>query len=87
MAQMVLELCEETALILYPCVFKDDKGNPKDKIQCPAYMELVQDLFKQCFDVLEEARIQLNEETICKMFVESNVDITENLIKGAVYLK
>lgn len=83
MAQMMLELCEETALVLYPWVFKDERGRPRDKMQSPPYTELVQDLFRQCFDVQEEARIQLNEETIKKMFVESGVDITKELIKGA----
>lgn len=83
MAQMMVELCEQTALVLYPWVFKDERGRPRDKMQSPPYAELVQDLFRQCFDVQEEARIQLNEDTIEKMFVESGVDITKELIKGA----
>ncbi|XP_071644393.1 uncharacterized protein [Temnothorax longispinosus] len=82
MAQMMAELCEQTALVLYPWVFKDERGRPRDKMQSLAYTELVQDLFRQCFDVQEEARIQLNEDMIGKMFVESGVDITEELIKG-----
>lgn len=84
MAYMMVELCEHTALVLYPWVFKDERGRPRDKMQSPPYTELVQDLFRQCFDVQEEARIQLNEDTIAKMFIESGVDITEELIKGAV---
>lgn len=84
MAYMMVELCEHTALVLYPWVFKDERGRPRDKMQSPPYTELVQDLFKQCFDVQEEARIQLNEDMIARMFVESDVDITEELIKGAV---
>lgn len=83
MAHMMLELCEQTALVFYPWVFKDERGRPRDKMQSPPYTELVQDLFRQCFDVQEEARIQLNEDTIEKMFVESGVDITKELIKGA----
>lgn len=84
MEQMIVELCEHTALVLYPWVFKDERGRPRDKMQSPPYTELVQDLLRQCYDVQEEARIQLNEDTIGKMFVESGVDITEELIKGAV---
>lgn len=84
MEQMMIELCEHTALVLYPWVFKDERGRPRDKMQSPPYTELVQVLFKQCYDVQEEARIQLNEDTIEKMFVESGVDVTEELIKGAV---
>lgn len=83
MAHMMLELCEQTALVLYPWVFKDEHGRLRDKMQSPPYTELVQDLFKHCFDVQEEARIQLNEDTIEKMFVESGVDITKELIEGA----
>lgn len=84
MAQMVVELCEKTVLVLYPWVFKDERGRPRDKWQSPPYTELVQDLFRQCFDVQEELRIQLNEDTIERMFVESGVDITKELIKGAL---
>jgi len=82
MAQMVDKLCEETALVLYPWVFKDERGRSRDKMLSPPYTELVQDLFRQCFDVQEEARIQLNEDTIKKMFVESDVDVTKELIAG-----
>lgn len=84
MAQMMLELCENTVLVLYPWVFKDERGRPRDKWQSPPYTELVQDLFRQCFDVQEELRIQLNEDTIERMFVESGVDITKELIKGVL---
>lgn len=83
MAQMVVELCEKTVLVLYPWVFKDERGRSRDKWQSPPYTELVQDLFRQCFDVQEELRIQLNEDTIERMFVESGIDITKELIKGA----
>ncbi|XP_029160788.1 uncharacterized protein LOC114932651 [Nylanderia fulva] len=82
MAQMMIELCEKTVLVLYPWVFKDERGRPRDKWQSLPYTELVQDLFRQCFDVQEELRIQLNEDMIEKMFVESGVDITKDLIKG-----
>ncbi|XP_067213347.1 uncharacterized protein [Linepithema humile] len=82
MAQMVDKLCEETTLVLYPWVFKDERGWSRDKMQSPPYTELVQDLFRQCFDVQEEARIQLNEDMIKKMFVESGIDVTKELIAG-----
>lgn len=84
MSYMVIELCEETALLLYPWVFKDERDRPRDKMQSPPYTELVQDLFKQCFDVQEEVRIQLNEDIIERMFVESGVNVTDELVKGAL---
>lgn len=81
LAQMIFELSEVTALVFYPWVFKEE-GRHRDKYQCPPYLELINTLFRQNFDVLEELRVQLNEETIEKMFVESNVEITKELVAG-----
>lgn len=81
LAQMIFELSEVTALVFYPWVFKEE-GRHRDKYQCPPYLELINTLFRQNFDVLEEFRVQLNEETIEKMFVESNVEITKELVAG-----
>lgn len=83
MEYMMIELCEATVLLLYPWVFKDEQGRMRDKLQSPPYTELVQDLFKQCYDMQEELRIQLTEELIEKIFVESNVEVTEEMILGA----
>ncbi|XP_076754872.1 uncharacterized protein LOC143425768 [Xylocopa sonorina] len=80
--QMMFELAEETSLVFYPWVFRDEEGRHRDKYQCPPYLELINTLFKTNFDVLEELRTQLNEETIEKMFVESNVEITKELVAG-----
>ncbi|KAK2581223.1 hypothetical protein KPH14_008021 [Odynerus spinipes] len=82
MAQMMLELCEMMVVILYPWVFKDEEGNPKIKMQCAPYTELVRDLLRGIFDVQEEIRIQLDEETIKKMFVESDIEITKERVIG-----
>ncbi|XP_017880586.1 uncharacterized protein LOC108625254 [Ceratina calcarata] len=82
LAQMMFELSEETALVFYPWVLRDEEGRHRDKYQSPQYLELINTLFKQNFDILEELRIHLNEENIEKMFVESNVEITKELIAG-----
>ena len=79
------ELSEETALLLYPWVFIDDNGKMLDKNNSPPYVELVHEIFPECFDIAEEIRIQLDEDTIEKMFVESNVTITEDLVEGNGY--
>lgn len=79
---MTISLCEETALMLYPWVFIDEEGGPKNKRDCPEYTELVDDLFKNYFDVAEELRVQLDLETIENMFVESDVELTEEMIMG-----
>ncbi|XP_053986999.1 uncharacterized protein LOC128880691 [Hylaeus volcanicus] len=82
LAQMSFELVEETALVFYPWVFVDAEGRHQDKYQSPPYIELTTVLFKQNFDVLEEQRLQLTEEMIENMFVESNIEITRELIAG-----
>ncbi|CAK9809989.1 Thioredoxin domain-containing protein 6 [Anthophora plagiata] len=82
LAQMMFELSEETALVFYPWVFTDEEGRYRDKFQSPPYVELVHTLFKQNYDVLEELRVYLTEEMIEKMFVESDVEITPELITG-----
>ncbi|XP_029049566.2 uncharacterized protein LOC114879127 [Osmia bicornis bicornis] len=82
LAQMMFEMSEETALVFYPWVFRDEEGRRRDKYQSPPYTELINVLFKQNYDVLEEQRIRLTEEMIEKMFVESNVEITKELIAG-----
>ena len=82
LAQMIFELSELTALVFYPWVFKDEEGRHRDKYQSPPYLELINTLFKQNYDVLEELRVQLNEEMIESMFVESNVEITKELVAG-----
>ncbi|CAK9821983.1 Thioredoxin domain-containing protein 6 [Anthophora retusa] len=82
LAQMMFELSEETALVFYPWVFTDEEGRYRDKFQSPPYVELVHTLFKQNYDVSEELRVYLTEEMIEKMFVESDVEITPELIAG-----
>jgi len=71
-------------MLFYPWVFKDEYDRIRDKLQSPPYTELVQDLFKQYFDVMEEVRLHLNKDIIEKLFFESNVDITDQLIQGAL---
>lgn len=82
LAQMMRELCEETALLLYPWIFFDDEGNPRDKKNSPAYCELVNELFEQCFDVVEEVRIKLDEKMIEDIFTESGIELTDDMIFG-----
>ena len=81
---MMFELCEETALLLYPWVFRDEEGNRLDKSNSPYYQQLINDIFPGRFDIAEEIRMELNEDTIEKMFVESGVTITDELVEGTI---
>lgn len=83
LAHMMFELSEMTALVFYPWVFVDEEGRHRDKYQCPPYIDLTTILFKQNFDIAEEQRLFLTEEAIEKMFVESGVEITKELVAGA----
>lgn len=80
----MFELCEETAIVLYPWIFIDEEGFQKDKDTCPAYTELVREIFPQRFDILEQTRLQLDEGQIEKMLVESDIEITDDLIAGPI---
>lgn len=79
----MFELCEETALLLYPWVFVNDNGYAVDKNLAVPYSELKNELFLECFDIVEEARVELDEDTIHRMFTESDVKIDEDLVAGS----
>ncbi|XP_011307360.1 uncharacterized protein [Fopius arisanus] len=81
---MMCELSEETILILYPWVFLDDARYAKDKEKCPPYRELIYGLLPDRFDVLEQSKIQLDEDMVRKMHVETDVEVTDDLIEGLV---
>lgn len=85
LAQMMFELCEETALVFYPWVFRDEEGRYRDKYGSPPYTDLTTSLFKQNFDIQEEQRLHFTEETIESMLVESGVEVTKELIAGAFW--
>ncbi|XP_033322185.2 uncharacterized protein LOC117218141, partial [Megalopta genalis] len=82
LAQMMFELCEETALVFYPWVFRDEEGRYRDKYGSPPYSDLTTALFKHNFDIQEEQRLLFTEEILEKMLVESNVEMTKELIAG-----
>nr|XP_031844672.1 uncharacterized protein LOC116432239 [Nomia melanderi] len=82
LAQMMFELSEETALLFYPWIFRDEEGRYRDKYGSPPYTDLTTSLFKQNFDIQEEQRLHLTEEAIESMLVESGVEITKELVAG-----
>lgn len=79
--QMMIELSEETALIIFPWVFYDQDGNPIDKEKSPAYLQLIYSVLPDRFDIAEQTRIQLNENMVEKIFLESGIVVTDDLIE------
>ncbi|XP_076654222.1 uncharacterized protein LOC143359832 [Halictus rubicundus] len=82
LAQMMFELCEETALVFYPWIFRDEEGRYRDKYGSPPYTDLTTCLFKQNFDIQEEQRLSFTEEMIESMLVESGDEMTPEMIAG-----
>ncbi|XP_043274612.1 thioredoxin domain-containing protein 3-like isoform X2 [Venturia canescens] len=71
-------LQDETLLILYPWVFKDAEGHKRDKISSPPYADLIENILPGNYAISQELRKKLDEETLSKMFFESDWDINEN---------
>ncbi|XP_076299660.1 uncharacterized protein LOC143218377 [Lasioglossum baleicum] len=80
--QMMFELCEETTVVFYPWVFRDEEGRFRDKYGSPPYTDLTTSLFKQNFDIQEEQRLSFTEEMIESMLVESGDEMTPEMIAG-----
>lgn len=65
-------LKDETCLLLYPWVFKDEENKRRDKKSSPPYVELIDEILPGHFAVCEEVRRRLNEEMLDKLFLEVN---------------
>ncbi|KAK0080652.1 hypothetical protein PV325_013576 [Microctonus aethiopoides] len=80
--QMMVELSEETALILFPWVFFDANGDARDKEKSPPYVELISRILPNRFDIMEQNRVQLDEDIIQNIFNESGISVSDHLIYG-----
>ncbi|KAK0174786.1 hypothetical protein PV327_010516 [Microctonus hyperodae] len=78
--QMMVELSEEIALILFPWVFFDENGDARDKEKSPPYVELISQILPNRFDIMEQNRVQLDEDIIQNIFKESGIAVTDDLI-------
>ncbi|KAG7198927.1 hypothetical protein KM043_015741 [Ampulex compressa] len=81
---MAKELREETILILHPWVFLDEDGSARDKHLSPPYTELIREILRQKFEVQEERMLQLDEETIQRIFrnFDPTPELTAALLEG-----
>lgn len=70
MYHLTNSLIDETCLLLYPWIFKDEEGHKRDKKCSPPYMELVEEILPGNYIVEQEIRKRLNEDILDKMFHE-----------------
>ncbi|KAK2576934.1 hypothetical protein KPH14_005552 [Odynerus spinipes] len=78
MHHLTNSLIDETCLLLYPWVFRDEEGHKRDKKCSPPYVELVEEILSGNFTVEQEIRKRLNEDILDKMFHESDYVLTDH---------
>ncbi|XP_076237009.1 uncharacterized protein LOC143180878 [Calliopsis andreniformis] len=78
MLHLTTSLKNETCLLLYPWVFKDEEGHKRDKKLSPPYVELVEEILPGNFTVEQETRKRLNEDILSRMFNESDYVLPTN---------
>uniref|UniRef100_A0A0C9RLJ0 NME9 protein n=1 Tax=Fopius arisanus TaxID=64838 RepID=A0A0C9RLJ0_9HYME len=76
MHHLMTSLLDETCLLLYPWVFKDEEGHRRDKRSSPPYVDLVENVLPENYIVEQEIRKRLNEDLINKIFAESDWIVT-----------
>ncbi|XP_057331537.1 uncharacterized protein LOC130671581 isoform X2 [Microplitis mediator] len=72
-------LNNQTCLILYPWVFKDEEGHKRDKKSSLPYVDLIENILPEHYTVEQELRKHLNQDLVSKIFIESNWEITSDI--------
>lgn len=70
MSHLTTSLCNETCLLLFPWIFKDEEGRRRDKKSSPPYVELIEELLVENYTVEQEIRKRLNEDLLHEMLDE-----------------
>lgn len=70
MLHLTTSLCNETCLLLFPWIFKDEEGRRRDKRMSPQYVELVEEILPENYTVEQEIRKRLNEDLLRQMLDE-----------------
>ncbi|XP_039311600.1 uncharacterized protein LOC105201787 isoform X2 [Solenopsis invicta] len=77
MLHWTTSLCNETCLLLFPWIFKDEEGRRRDKKLSPAYVELIEELLPENYIVEQELRKRMNEDLLQQMLDESTYKFSE----------
>lgn len=75
-------LINETCLLLYPWVFKDEDGHKRDKRSSPPYMDLIENVLPNNYNIEQELRKRLDEEIITAMLEKVSNDYITNKKKS-----
>ncbi|XP_076676866.1 uncharacterized protein LOC143373458 isoform X2 [Andrena cerasifolii] len=78
MFHLTSSLNNETCLLLYPWIFKDEEGHRRDKKSCPPYVELHEEILAGNYIVEQEIRKRLNEDILGTIFNESDYVLSAN---------
>lgn len=70
MLHWTTSLCNETCLLLFPWIFKDEEGRRRDKRMSPPYVELIEELLPENYVVEQELRKRMNENLLQPMLDE-----------------
>lgn len=70
MLHLTTSLCNETCLLLFPWIFKDEEGRRRDKRMSPQYVELIEEILPENYTVEQEIRKRLNEDLLRQMLDE-----------------
>lgn len=76
-------LINETCLLLYPWVFKDEEGHKRDKKSSPPYMDLIENVLPYNYTIEQEIRKRLDEELVMSMLQQ--VSKEKKLINTKTY--
>ncbi|XP_033213961.1 uncharacterized protein LOC117171026 [Belonocnema kinseyi] len=77
MHHIITSLAAETCLLLYPWVFKDEDGHRRDKKSSPPYVELVEDILPENYNIEQEFRKKVEENMLPEMFNESGYEVSK----------
>lgn len=78
MLHLTTVLSNETCLLLYPWVFKDEEGRKRDKKSSPPYIELVEEILLENYTIEQEIRKRLNDDILATIFNESDYVLSPN---------
>ncbi|XP_011879424.1 PREDICTED: uncharacterized protein LOC105568393 isoform X1 [Vollenhovia emeryi] len=78
MLHLTTSLRNETCLLLFPWIFKDEEGRRRDKRSSPPYVELIEELLPENYMVEQELRKRMNKDLLQQMLDESTYSFSEN---------
>jgi len=70
MLHLTTSLCNETCLLLFPWIFKDEEGKRRDKRMSPPYVELIEEVLPENYTIEQEIRKRMNDDLLHQILDE-----------------